>query len=246
MPVSLKVKSIGALKHILEDFPLITIYIPGIDKKGREVYASISCKLHLFNRLKANILVGNKVLYTESFAINLSTSSALIYSCGVKININARQYSMFLRYRALASALIIIPPCSEVLVAFQYFELPDTRDFSFYPSLQQYFTLYFYFLNHTSTRFLVRNNVNHPIKISLCHQLDCVTKLLYKYCFATSIDLDVASTSLTLPTIFYDRKGISILPADNLEIKFPNGIKIYGNKETVDTITRLVDKYLLI
>ncbi len=90
MPVLLKVRSIGASKHKLKNFALTTIYIPGIDERGQEVYASISCKLHLVNGLKANMLVGNDVLYTEGFAINLSTFFALIHSCGVKIDINAR------------------------------------------------------------------------------------------------------------------------------------------------------------
>ena len=136
MPVPLKVRDIGTLKHKSEDFALTTIYIPGIDEKGREVYASISCKLHLVDGLKANMLVSNNVLCTEGFAINLSTSSTLIHSCGMKIDINTRQHSEFLRQRALASATTIVPPQSEALVVFQHIKLPDSRDFLFHPSPQ--------------------------------------------------------------------------------------------------------------
>lgn len=91
MPVFFNVRSIGALKHKSRDFILTTIYIPGIDKKCREVYAAISCELHLVDQLQANILVDNNLLYTESFVINLSIFFALIHSCDIKININARQ-----------------------------------------------------------------------------------------------------------------------------------------------------------
>lgn len=49
MPVFLKVKGIGALKHKSTDSAPITIYILGIKKKSHEVYAAISCKLHLVN-----------------------------------------------------------------------------------------------------------------------------------------------------------------------------------------------------
>lgn len=62
--------------------------------------------------------MNNHMLYTEGFAINLSISSALIHSCSKKININARQYSKFLSWRALVSAPIIVPLQSETLVAF--------------------------------------------------------------------------------------------------------------------------------
>lgn len=122
MPIPLKVKGIGALKHESGHFAFSTIYIPGIDKKGCEVYASISCKLHLIDRLKANMLVGNDVLYTENFVINFSTSSALIQSCGVMIDINTRQHSEFLRDRALTRALTIVPLRTETLIAFQHIE----------------------------------------------------------------------------------------------------------------------------
>lgn len=189
------------------------------------------------------MLVSNDVLYIEDFAIYLFISSPLIHSCGMKININARQHSKFLRYRALASTPTTIPPCLETLVAFQYIELSDCRNFLFYLSLQQNLTLYSHFLNHSSTKVLIYNNTNHVVKIPLHHRLGCVTKLPYKSCFATSVDLDVASTTPTLLVIFYDRNGISIFPAKELETELPNGIKIYGNKEAVDIIMQLVNEY---
>lgn len=135
IPIPLKVRGIGASKHGSGDFALMTIYIPGFDGNGREVYTSIICELHLINRLKANMLVGNDVLCTGGFAINLSSSSALIHSCGVSININARQHSEFLIYKALASASTIISLRLEALVAFRHIKLLDSRDFLFCPSL---------------------------------------------------------------------------------------------------------------
>lgn len=109
MPVPLKVRGIGASKNKSGDFAFTTIYIPGIDEKGHKVYMSINCELHLVDGLKTNMLVGNDVLCIEGFAINLSTSSAFIHSCGVKIDINARQNSEFLRRKALVSASTIVP-----------------------------------------------------------------------------------------------------------------------------------------
>lgn len=88
---------------------LSTIYIPDIDKKGWEVYASISFKLYLINKLKANMLIGNNVLCTEDFAINSSIFSALINSRDVKIDINVREHSKFSRQKTLASSYTIVP-----------------------------------------------------------------------------------------------------------------------------------------
>lgn len=129
MPVCLKIRGIGALKHKSKNFAFTTIYILGIDDKSREIYVAISCKVYLIDGLKENMLVDNDVLYIESFVINLFTSSALIHSSDVNIKINARQYSKFLRHKALASASIIVAPRSYALIVFQHIKLPDSRNF---------------------------------------------------------------------------------------------------------------------
>lgn len=189
------------------------------------------------------MLVENNVLCTKGFTHNLSSSSTLIHSCDVNININARQHFKFWRYKALASALIIILPCSKALVAFQHIRLPDSCNFLFCPSSQQHLTLYSHLLNHNSIKVLVRNNADHAIKIPLHYRLGCITELPYKSCFATSVDFDLASTSSTSLTIFHDHNDISILSVKDLETELPNSIKIYRDKKVVNTIMYLVDKY---
>lgn len=135
MPVFVKVGGIDASKHESRNIVLTTIYISGIDKKSHEIYRSISYELHRVDGLKVNMLVGNDVLCTEDFAIYLSILFTLIHSCDVKIDINARQYSKFLRHKALASTSTIVSLYSEAVVALQYIKLSDSRDFLFSPSL---------------------------------------------------------------------------------------------------------------
>lgn len=246
MSIFLKIRDIGISKNKSDDFVLTTISIYSIDKKNREIYAYISCKIHLVNRLKTNILVGSNLFDIEGFAINLSTSLALIHSYDVKIDINTRHYSKFLKYRVLASTITIVPLCLQVLITFQHIKLPDSCNFSFYSSFQQHLILYYNLLNYTSAKVCVHNNVDHTIKIPLHHRLGCVTKPPYKNYFVTSADFDVVSTPPILLTIFHDRNGISILPAGNLQKDLPNGITIYKDKEAIDAITYLVDEYPLI
>lgn len=136
MPIPLKVKSIGALKHKLGNFALTIIYISDIDKKVCGIYVSFNWKLHQVDRLKANILVSNNMLCTEGFAINLSIFFALIHNCSVKIDISTRQHFKFLRHKTLVSASIIMPLCSKVPIAFQHIKFSDIHNFLFYPSLQ--------------------------------------------------------------------------------------------------------------
>ena len=116
MPVPLKVRGIGACRHESGEFALTALYKPGFDRGGSEVYACVQCKLHLVDHLKANMLIGNNVLYTEGFTINLANASAHILSCGMTILISASSHSQFLKRNVLANTTSFIPPKSEALV----------------------------------------------------------------------------------------------------------------------------------
>ena len=158
MPVPLKVRGIGASRHESNEFALTALYIPGLDREGSEVYACIKCELHLVEGLKANMLIGNDILCTEGFTINLASASAHILSCGVTIVIDARNHSQFLRRNVLADATTFIPPKSKALINFQQIPLPDLRNFLVQPFPQQQLTLYSHLLDHTSLKILVWNN----------------------------------------------------------------------------------------
>ena len=155
MPVPLKVRGISASRYESEEFALTTLYMPGLDQKGLEVYACINCKLHLVEGLKANMLIGNNVFCTKGFIINFASASAHILSCGVTIVINARNHSQFLRRNILANSTIFIPPKSEALVNFRQIPLPGSRDFLFQPFPQQQLMLYSHLFNHTSSKILI-------------------------------------------------------------------------------------------
>lgn len=93
MPVPLKVRDIGASRHELGEFALTALYMPRLDQRGSKVYACVQCELHVVDGLKANMLIGNNVLRTEGFMINLASNSTQILSSGVTIVINARSHS---------------------------------------------------------------------------------------------------------------------------------------------------------
>lgn len=116
--VPLKVRGIGSSKHKLEEFVLITIYIPGLDQESTEIYAFINFKLHPIDGWKANILVDNDVLYTKSFAINFFNASIYIHNCGIKIGINTKHQSEFLKRKILINDSTFVSPQLETLIAF--------------------------------------------------------------------------------------------------------------------------------
>ncbi len=56
-------------------------------------------------------------------------------------------------------------------------------------------------------------------------------------------DFNTTSTPPTSLTMFHEHNGIFILSARDLETELPNRIKNYGDKDAVETITRLVNEY---
>ena len=109
------------------------------------------------------MLIGNNILCTEGFTINLINASAHILSCGMTIVISARNHSQFLKCNVLANTTIFILPKSEALVDVRQIFLPDSRNFLFQPFPQNHLTLYSHLLNYTSLRILVRNDADRSI-----------------------------------------------------------------------------------
>lgn len=71
MPVLLKVKNINAFRHKLEKLALTTPYILSFNCNKIEIYTCIKYKLYLIKDLKANMPIGNNILYIKVFFINL-------------------------------------------------------------------------------------------------------------------------------------------------------------------------------
>lgn len=218
--------------------------MPSLDRGGSEVYTCVQYKLQLVDNLKVNMLIENNVFYTEGFTINLANIFAHILSCKVTIVINTRNYSQFLKHNVLINTIIFILPKSEALVDVWQIPVPNSHNFLFQPFSQEHLTLYSYLLDYISSKILVRNDTDYLIQIFQSHRFGYIIEILFENCFATLVDHDTTFTPLTSPLLFHKWSDIIILPADaNLEIEFPKGIKIYGNREAVEKITRLVNKY---
>lgn len=78
IPILLKVRGISTFKHKSGEFALVTLYIAGFSRDGTDIYTCVKCKLYLVEGLKVNMLIGNNLLYTEGFSINLASTFTYI------------------------------------------------------------------------------------------------------------------------------------------------------------------------
>lgn len=134
MSISLKVREIEASKHEFAQFAKLSLFFLEKNNKKRNIYTSIKCELYLIDGLKANILIGNNILTSESFVLNVGLGHALVGSCRVTITVRVKQRGQFLRKRLLAERDKVVALCSETIIPLLPMPLPDDRDFLFHPT----------------------------------------------------------------------------------------------------------------
>ncbi len=246
MSTHLNVRGIGTSKHESAQFAALSLYFPGEDQAGQRVYASIKCELHLVDSLRANILVGNDILSPEGFVININKNHALIGSCGVTIPINTKQRGQFLSKKLLAENDGVVPPRSETMIPLLPVPLPDDRDFLFHPATQTNLTLFAHIIDHETSKVLVRNTSDRPLRISRWQKLGHIVDIRYDNCFLA--DVESAFQSATVPPkiqpLFEQEPSLAPNPTEYLiETRLHNGVRVYGDTHAVAQLAQLVADY---
>lgn len=93
MSTLLKVRGIDASKHKFSEFVALSLFFPDKNAIRNLVYAALQCEIQLVEGLHANLFVGNNIMSPEAMVINLGKKTAIIDTCRVSINVNARQQS---------------------------------------------------------------------------------------------------------------------------------------------------------
>ncbi len=246
MSTPLKVKEIGASKHEFGEFTALFLYFPGRDNVGQQVYASLTCEIHLVESLRANLLIGNDIMSPEDFIIDIKRRSVLIGSCEVTVPIDARQKGQFLTRRLLASQDTVVSPCSEAMISLIFLPLSDNQDFLFHPSAQINLTLFIHLVDHQTSKVLVRNTSSQTLHILCCHKLGHLIDIIYENCFLadTHSIRDTATFPPSSQHLSSHDTGSSLLPTNSsLEMVLSNRIRVYRDSAAIKQIAELVAKY---
>lgn len=197
MSTPLKVRGIGASKHESSEFAALSLYFPSKNSVGDLVYPAIRCEIHLVESLRANILVGNDIMSSEAMVINLGKKTAIIGTCGVSIDVNATQRGQFLTRKLLTNQDSVIPPRSKAMISLEKLPLPDDRAFLFYPVPQANLTLYSHIMDYETSKILVKNASDLPLRIPRRHKLGHLLDMTYDNCFL--IDTESAYIAASVP-----------------------------------------------
>ena len=246
MSIPLKVKGIGASKHESSEFAALSLYFPSRNAIRDLVYAALRCEIHLVEGLRANLLPGNDIMSPEAMVINLGKKTAIIGICGVSIDVNARQRGQFLAMKLLTNQDSVIPPRSEAMISLKKLPLPDNRDFFFHPAPQANLTLYSDIMDHKTSKILVKNASDLPLRVPRRHKLGHLLDMIYNNCFL--IDTESAYSAAFVPPSSHPFSVLGAkptLPPTNasMETVLENGIKVFGDADAVRQISDLVAEY---
>ena len=182
----------------------------------------------------------------KAMVIDLRKKTALIGACKVTIDVNAKQRGQFFARKLLTSQDSVIPPRSEELISLVKLPLPDDRDFLFHPASQANLTLYSYIIDYETSKVLVRNTSNLPLRIPRQHKLGHLLDIAYENCFLldTRSAYDAASVPPSSHPFSNLGAGPALPPADaSMETVLENGIKVFGDTNAVRQISDLVAEY---
>ncbi len=213
------------------------------------VYASIKCELYLVEGLRANILIGNNILAPEGFVINIGLGYAIVRSCGIKITIRARQRGQFLRRKLFAKKDGVVPLRSKAMIPLLPISLLDDRDFLFHLTAQANLTLFAHIIHHDTTKVLVQNTSDRPLRTSRRQRLGHVVDICYDNCFLADAEAALNSAtvlSLTAPFFEHEPSGAPTFTDPSIEKTLDNGVKAYRDEHAATFLGQLIAEFPII
>ncbi len=123
--------------------------------------------------------------------------------------------------------------------------LPDDRDFLFHPTPQANLTLYSHIMDYETSKVLVRNASDLPLRVPRRHKLVHLLDIAYENCFFTDTRSAYDAASVPPSSPFPNLgAGPALPPADtSMETVLENGIRVFGNANAVKQISDLVAEY---
>ena len=236
MQIALKVKDIESTTHESIEFIHISIYFPDIAKNESAVFACITKEIHLINDLKAKMLVDNDFLGLEGFIIDIEDKSATIESCEINIALKIQLKGLYIRQTMHAQQALVLQSEKEQFISIND-DIFEKKDFLFEPDSNVNFIMCSHILDISIKRILVKNEIEHAIKVFRRYRLDQISEIDCDNCFQIfETDLAIRSSK--------ERTVISSIDFADMKVRLFNESMIYDNDETRTAFAGFIAEFL--
>lgn len=134
-------------------------------------------------------------------------------------------------------------PHFEAMIPLLSVPLLDDRDFLFHPTAQTNLTLFTHIIHLKTTKILVKNTSDQPLRILRRQRLGHVIDIHYNNCFLADARSDFNSVTVS-PKVapFFKHKPSCIQTSTNpfMKTRLDNEVGIYGDKYAVTLVKRLL------
>ena len=249
MITSLKVKDIDPTTHESLEFVSISIYFSELAKNDTPAFVFIIREIHLVNDLKVKMLIDNDLLNSEKFIIDVEKKSTTIDSCEINIMLEIQLKDPYLRRTIHAQQAMMLQSGQEQLLPIRT-KIPNGRDFFFEPDPNANFTMCSHILDTSTKRILVKNEIEHAIKVSRRYRLDQISEIDCDNCFQIS-ETDLAirpPKERKYKTTFAHAAAdnSSIIPSidfADMKARLSNESMVYDNEKARAAYAKLIQEF---
>ena len=188
------VRGLGDAVHQTHEYANISFVLRG-ELDGRPAEAELSGEVHIVDKLRANMLIGNDMIVPHKILLDPANHRMTIGECdNITVRINAVARGTPLVQRTVRSkSTITVPPKSTATIPVAYHgTLPHDRDFLFEPKYSHDLGfdggIYAHVIDASVSFVQVRNSTEQPARINRRAKLGNIVEYTQDGCYLTSPD----------------------------------------------------------
>ena len=179
MATPLIVRGLGIIKHRINEYALILIYIYGKDDVIDErVRACFIREVHIVDDLKVNILIGNDIGGSEDIIVFIGGRTAHIGSCGVTVSLEVRTIGAVVAKSVHLRKTIVISSRAELSVKIHHLIVLN-KEYLFESEEILNLTAYAHLVDASIKAVLLRNESDIPVQVPRNYRLGRITEMNY-------------------------------------------------------------------
>ena len=241
MQAALKVKGIGSTTHESVEFVHISIYFLGVTKDESAVLACITREIHLVDDLKAKMLIDNDFLGFEGFIIDIEGKFAAIGSCEIKITLEIQLKGSYVRKIVHAQQGVMLQSGEERLIAIKA-DISEGRDFFFESESKTNFIMCSHILDVNIKKILIKNEINHLIKVPRRYRLGQIFEIDCDNCFQIA-EMNLAVRSSKRYKSEFINAVVSTTDLTDMKVRLFNEFTVYGDNKARSAFAELIQEF---
>ena len=241
MQAALKVKDIESTTHESIEFVHISIYFFEVTKDESAILACITKKIYLVDDLKTKMLIDNDFLGFEEFIIDIEEKFATIESCEIKIALKIQLKESYVKKTVHVQQDVMLQSSEEQLIIIKT-NISEKRDFFFESESKTNFIMCSHIFDVSTKKILIKNEINHFIKISRRYRFNQIFEIDCDNCFQI-VEMNLAVKSSKKCNFEFNDTVVSTTNLTDIKVRLFNEFTIYDDNKARSAFAELIQEF---